>query len=405
MKRIALTRRGVIAATAAAGAGMLTPVAAHALPGPKDKGTRHGRYEEQRVAWSGYQGVRNFRIPALAVAPSGDLLLAFDKRPVSGDAPSPNSIWQRRSTDGGRTWGEPTVIRQGNESTLPGEKIGYSDPSYVVDRISGRIFCFSVLSKDTGVWNSVLGDDDADRSVLSATVAVSDDDGRTWSHRSMTSVVKPADCRATFASSGAGIQLRYGSYRGRLVQQYAGFFPRPGGGDDVRAYSVYSDDHGETWTMGTPVGDSLDENKVAELSDGTLMLNSRENRRTGRRWVALSHDGGETWEDLHRDPTLTDPGNNAHLVRAYPDAPEGSAKAKVLLFSHADNPPSSRVRGTVELSEDDGRTWTRKRVFQPGTCQYSVLVPTGRDEFALAYEAADDTIMAARLDMDWILSR
>ena len=59
--------------------------------------------------------------------------------------------------------------------------------------------------------------------------------------------------------------------------------------------------------MGTPVGTEMDENKVAELSDGTVMLNSREHVRTGHRWVALSHDGGETYQDLHRDPSLVDP--------------------------------------------------------------------------------------------------
>ena len=135
------------------------------------------------------------------------------------------------------------------------------------------------------------------------------------------------------------------------------------------------------------------------------MLNSREHVRTGRRWVALSHDGGETWEELHRDLHLVDPGNNAHLTRAYPEAPQGSAKAQVLLFSHADHEPDDRVNGTVEISTDDGATWERKRVFAPGPCQYSVLIPVARDEFLLAYEGEDETLLIARLDMDWILSR
>src|SRR5690625_4807947 len=57
----------------------------------------------------------------------------------------------------------------------------------------------------------------------------------------------------------------------------------------------------------------MDEIKVVELSAGTLMMNSREHVRTGHRWVALSHDGGATWEGLHRDPALVDPGNNARI--------------------------------------------------------------------------------------------
>ena len=404
-----LTRRGLLgtaAALTAAGAGAVAAASpAAALPPIKDNGRRQGSYEEQVLAAPGDWGVPNFRIPALAVAPNGDLLAAFDKRPVHGDSPAPNSIWQRRSRDGGRTWEEPTVVRAGLESEEPGEKLGYSDPSYVVDTETGTLFLFCVFSKDTGVWDSDYGNDDADRRIQSANLSVSHDSGETWEHRSLTEVVKPEDCRAMFATSGAGIQLRYGKHRGRLIQQYAGWFRGEGGEEDVSAYSVYSDDHGETWTMGTPVGTEMDENKVAELSDGTVMLNSREHVRTGRRWVALSHDGGETWEELHRDPRLVDPGNNAHLTRAYPEAPQGSAKAQVLLFSHADHEPDDRVNGTVEISTDDGATWERKRVFAPGPCQYSVLIPVARDEFLLAYEGEDETLLIARLDMDWILSR
>ena len=403
------TRRGLLgtaAALTAAGAGVVTAASpAAALPPVKDHGRRQGRYEEQVLAAPGDWGVANFRIPALAVAPNGDLLAAFDKRPVHGDAPAPNSIWQRRSRDGGKTWEEPTVVRAGLESDVPGEKLGYSDPSYVVDVETGTIFLFCVFSKDVGVWDSEYGDDDEDRRIMSANLSVSHDSGETWEHRSLTEVVKPADCRAMFASSGAGIQLRHGTHKGRLIQQYAGWFRGESGGEDVSAYSVYSDDHGETWTMGTPVGTEMDENKVAELSDGTVMLNSREHVRTGHRWVALSLDGGETYEDLHRDPSLVDPGNNAQLSRAYPDDPEGSAKAEVLLFSHADHVPNSRENGTVEISTDDGASWSRKRVFAPGACSYSVIIPVGRDEFLLAYEGAQETIMIARLDMDWILSR
>ena len=404
-----LTRRrllGTAAALTAAGAGAVAAASpAAALPPIKDNGRRQGSYEEQVLAAPGDWGVPNFRIPALAVAPNGDLLAAFDKRPVHGDSPAPNSIWQRRSRDGGKTWEEPTVVRAGLESDVPGEKLGYSDPSYVVDVETGTIFLFCVFSKDVGVWDSEYGDDDEDRRIMSANLSVSHDSGETWEHRSLTEVVKPADCRAMFASSGAGIQLRHGTHKGRLIQQYAGWFRGESGGEDVSAYSVYSDDHGETWTMGTPVGTEMDENKVAELSDGTVMLNSREHVRTGHRWVALSLDGGETYEDLHRDPSLVDPGNNAQLSRAYPDDPEGSAKAEVLLFSHADHVPNSRENGTVEISTDDGASWSRKRVFAPGACSYSVIIPVGRDEFLLAYEGAQETIMIARLDMDWILSR
>ncbi|MCS6711396.1 exo-alpha-sialidase [Brachybacterium sp. EF45031] len=404
MSRSALNRRALLGTLTGIGAAACAAPAL-ALPDPKNpRATTHGVYEEQILAKAGDYGVANFRIPALAVAPNGDLLAAYDKRPVWGDAPSPNSIWQRRSRDGGRTWEPPTVVHAGLETGDRTTQTGYSDPSYVVDREAGRVLCFHVFSKNQGFWGSVYGNDDADRNVLSCAVSISDDSGHTWTHRSVTTVAKPAEVRSTFATSGAGIQLRYGPHRGRLVQQYAGFVREADGSEVVRAWSLYSDDHGETWQRGAFVGRGMDENKVVELSDGTLMLNSRQNPRRGDRWVAYSHDGGETWTEPVREPQLVDPSCNAHITRAFPDAPEGSAKAKVLLFSNA-NHPTQRRNGTLWYSEDDGRTWIRTRVFQPGACSYSVVTALGNGEYGLFYEAAGDTLTFARFTLDWVLGR
>ena len=87
-----------------------------------------------------------YRIPALATASNGDLLASYDLRPGSAaDAPNPNSIVQRRSRDNGRTRGPQTVIHAG---TLGRRKVGYSDPSYLVDPATGHILNFHVKSYD-----------------------------------------------------------------------------------------------------------------------------------------------------------------------------------------------------------------------------------------------------------------
>ena len=111
-------------------------------------------------------------------------------------------------------------------------KYGYSDPSYVYDAEAGKVFAFFVYSKDQGFGGSQFGNDDADRTVISSAVIESSDGGVTWSQpRLITNVTKPGtsktspvagDVRSNFASSGEGIQLKYGQYKGRLIQQYAG---------------------------------------------------------------------------------------------------------------------------------------------------------------------------------------
>ena len=298
-------------------------------------------------------GTECYRIPALAEAPNGWILAAFDQRPNTAmangsgvkcwDAPQPNSIVQRISKDGGKSWETLAYVAQGRSAT---NKYGYSDPSYVVDEEAGKIFLFCVKSYDQGYFGSVLGVEDA-RNVLQAVVMESDDNGATWSEpRNITKDITKGhedEWKSRFATSGAGIQLKYGKYKGRLIQQYA--VGRTTGSN--AAVSVYSDDHGKTWQAGNPVtGMLMDENKVVELSDGRVMLNSRPGA-AGYRRVAISEDGGVNYGPIKSETQLPDPNNNAQITRAFPNAPEGSAKAKVLLYSAPRASNEGRANGVV----------------------------------------------------------
>lgn len=416
---------------------------ARAVPGT-GQDDAPGHFTSQVLASNGDNAIdpalgKYYRIVALANLGNGVLLAAYDGRPTGGDAPAANSIVQRRSTDGGRTWGAPTYVARGQVSGPGVQKYGFSDPSYVVDRQTGAVFNFHVYSKDAGFASSQLGNDDANRNVLSAEVSVSTDGGLTWSTDPasqptlpvppsyasgstyagfagplITSAVKPVGETVNgvanvggvvgeFASSGEGIQLQYGPQRGRLIQQFAGTIVQPDGSRTIQAYSVYSDDHGASWHMGTPVGTAMDENKVVELSNGDVMLNSRDSAGGGGRKVAISHDGGSTYGPVSYDSTLTDPRNNAAITRMFPDAPAGSADAEKLLFSNADNPPFQRINGTIRYSCDDGTTWSTSRAFAPGLpTSYSTVTPLGDGRYGVLYEGAGNAITFATFDAQWL---
>lgn len=326
-----------------------------------------------------------YRIPALAHLGDGVVLASWDARPGSAaDAPNPNSIMQRRSVDNGVTWGPAQIIASGQ---VAAPRYGYSDPSYVVDGESGTVFAFFVYSKDAGFAASVYGDDDANRDVISSAVIASTDGGLTWSEpRLITDVTKTSngttadgvyqpvegDVLTNFAASGEGIQLRYGEHAGRVIQQFSGRVRQANGSTLFQAYSVYSDDHGATWQRGAFVGTAMDENKVVELSDGRVMLNSRDSSNGRTRWVAISEDGGQTWGPVARDAQLPDPTNNASITRLFPDAAEGSADAQKLLFTNANNgADGSRVNGAARVSCDDGVTWPGLRTIDAGSFGYS----------------------------------
>ncbi|XKK60652.1 exo-alpha-sialidase [Streptomyces sp. ARC32] len=354
-------------------------------------------YTEQQLATNGQGGFPNYRIPALAVTNDGDVLASYDGRPSGMDSPGPNSVLQRRSTDNGRTWSEQTFVHEGR-TEAPIE--GYSDPSYVVDRETGDIFNFHVKSFDKGFGGSQPGVDPADRNVLHAEVSVSRDDGRSWEHEVITAdITTDLGWRSRFAASGQGIQLKYGEHAGRLVQQ----FTIINASGAFQAVSVYSDDHGKSWKAGEPVGVGMDENKTVELSDGRVMLNSRDSHRSGYRKVTVSEDGGETYGEVTIDRELPDPTNNASIVRAYPNAREGSDRAKVLLFSNAGS-TGRRANGTIRMSFDDGETWPVSRVFQPGGMAYSTLATLPDGNIGLLYEpeAGNGGIRFARFNLAWL---
>ena len=349
----------------------------------------------------------NYRIPAITTAPNGDLLVAYDERPKDNgnqgsDAPNPNHIVQLRSTDGGKTWSAPTYIHQGTET---GQKVGYSDPSYVVDYQTGTIFNFHVKSYDQGWGGSRAGTAPEDRNVIHAEVSSSTDNGWTWTHRTITAdITKDNPWVSRFAASGQGIQIHHGAHAGRLVQQYT--IKTAGGA--VQAVSVYSDDHGATWQAGSPVGTGMDENKVVELSDGSLMLNSRASDGSGFRKVATSTDGGQTWSEPVSETSLPDSVDNAQIIRAFPNAAPDDPRAKVLLLSHSPNPrPWSRDRGTISMSCDDGASWATGKVFHEPFVGYTTIAVQSDGSIGLLSEDASDGasyggIWYRNFTMNWV---
>lgn len=354
-----------------------------------------GGYEEQLIVnnYGGPDKLKNYRIPALIQLNNGHILISYDGRPNWGDAPEPNWIIQQRSVDGGKTFQTRTIINQGRGGA---ERVGYSDPSYVYDAVENKLFNFHVYSKNVGFWASNTNDKDEDRNVISAIVAVSSDNGVTWTNKSVTSVIKAGGIGGVFATSGNGIQKRFAPHQGRLIQPFVVIE-----NGVVRAVMLYSDDHGETWVRGATVGSSMDENKVVELSDGRLMLNSRVSNRDTWRVIAISDDGGQTWGPTAIDHTLIDPRNNASLIQMNPNAAQGSRQAKELLFSNAAS-KSGRVNGSVRYSCDDGQTWPVVKVYRPGAHAYSDLAALKDGTFGVFFEAENDSLWFGRFTREWL---
>lgn len=355
-------------------------------PTPPPQALPHGVLVRIDVATSGV-GSAYYRIPALAVSIRGTMLVAFDARPTMADLPSNIRIVLRRSEDDGRTFGDQIIVRAGDANH------GYGDPSFVVDRRTGRIFLFYAAGERQGFIGSHTGTDVNDPNILQADYSYSDDDGISWHHRRITPMVKKAEWGGIFAASGTGIQIVDGPYAGRLVQQYTVRY-----NSDNWAASAFSDDDGTTWRMGRLIGPGADENKSVELFNGTLMLNIR---AKPYRKIAYSNDGGDNWYGLRDDPHLIDPGNNGSVIR-YAANRSDPAASKWLLFSNTES-VSDRRNLTVKLSCDGGRSWPIRRTVEPGPSAYSSLADLGGGKFALLYERGDYAhISLAIFDRSWL---
>ena len=337
---------------------------------------------------SGQSGYDTFRIPAMVEAANGDLL-AFAEGRVGGRGDAGDiDLVLRRSRDGGRTWGDLEVVWNDGLNTC-------GNPCPVLDRETGAVHLLATRNLGHDHESEIIaGTSEGTRTVW---VLTSEDHGATWNApREITETTKDPNWTWYATGPGNGIQLRSGQNTGRLI------IPCDHIESETKHYyshAIGSDDHGRTWKrLGSTPSHQVNECAVAELEDGSLLLNMRNYDRSKRaRALSRSTDAGETWGTVRRDPALPEPICQASMVAI--------DEGRTLVFT---NPASEtgRVGMTARRSRDGGRTWSKGIVLHEGPSAYSSLAtlggPSGADGVACLYEAGEgqpyETIRFQRLD-------
>jgi sialidase-1 len=322
------------------------------------------------VRLPGDDGSKSYRIPGLALTKAGSLIAVYDIRHNhAGDLPANIDVGVSRSTDQGQSW-EPlrVAVDMGNDPKLGHDGVG--DPAILVDPSNGRIWIAALWSHGNRAWNG-SGPGMKPEETGQLVLVHSDDDGKTWSKPvNITSQVKDPAMRLFFNGPGAGIAMKNGTLV--FAAQYRAADGKPW------STMISSKDHGETWQAGTGVKSDTTEAQVAALTDGSIMINCRDNRG-GSRTVAITMDLGKTWT-LH--PTdrkaLREPVCMGSLLEW-----KGA-----LWFSNPDATDGRRAM-TVKRSTDQGMTWPDQDALLYDSRSgfgYSCLAPVDDSHLGVIYE-------------------
>ena len=325
---------------------------------------------EETVVFEGDDTYPVVRIPSIIETPSGALLAFVEGRESINDHGNIDVI-MRRSEDNGVTWGPVQVIVDFGVETA-------GNPAPVVDRNTGRIWLPYCTNTSEDIYQ---------RNVW---ITYSDDDGATWAQPTdITEQVKPDNWKWYATGPGRGIQLQ----NGRLVIPCNHFDENR----TRRSHVIYSDDHGETWQVGGVTAPGTDESQVAELSDGSIMMNSRFQGDELYRAISYSTDGGETWSETTFDESLPDPHCQGSLLMT----------THGLVFTNpATQEEFPRDKLTVRISLDEGNTWHHARELDRGPSAYSALAQLSDGRIGVVWESGDlhpyESIRFAAFTSAWV---
>ena len=340
-----------------------------------------------------------YRIPGIVVTTEGTILAYCEARRDSKHDWSTLDVLMRRSTDGGETWSEPYVVSNvpGPKEENPvgltagyGEPYGptYNNPVAIADR-DGTVHLLYCLE------------------YMRCFYTRSEDDGLTFSEPvEITDVIEKFRdeyvWKVLSTGPGHGIQLK----NGRLVvgiRLADAKGPHPLGNTAVS--TIYSDDGGQSWKRGEIAiehnEETLNPNEpiVVELTDGSVMMNVRNESAAKRRLVTISPDGATDWSEPYFDEALWDSGVMAAIVRI-DDSTIAFANPHAL---------KGRKNLSIKLSFDDGKTWPVDEVIEPGPSAYPDLAVLPDGTILCFYERGSvdgeelyGRITLSQIDAGWL---
>ena len=336
-------------------------------PVPPEEEVRSARFNY--IYNQGTDGFELYRIPAIVKSKSNTLLAFAEARKARSNGDSGDiDLVVKRSSDNGKTWSKQITIWNDGQNTC-------GNPVPIVDD-RGRIHLLMTWNFQTDKWGAITNGTGEDSRRPYYTY--SDDDGITWAQPvEITSSVKKEKWDWYATGPCHGIQIQKGIHKGRLVAPNY-FTTRESGKVTSYSHIIYSDDYGKTWKPGepTPVG-GVGECSVAEIGEGTLMLNMRADEGFYRK-SCTSIDGGLTWSSPQISIDQIDCKCQGSIL---------SIGGAVFLSNAAS--ATERINMTIKKSTDNGKNWKGQYTVYEGNSGYSDIVELSDSQIAIIYEGGE----------------
>ncbi len=353
---------------------------------------------------AGQDNTDTYRIPGLVTTNQGTLVAVYDNRyNNSKDLQEDIDIGMSRSTDGGQTWQPMKVIMDMGEWGGRSQRLnGIGDPSILYDDKTNTLWVaamwMSGSSPDQMLWwasKPGMKPEETGQFML----VKSTDDGLTWSDPiNITSQIKDPAWQLLFQGPGRGITMNDGTLV--FPAQFKadlGIKSIDGGQYTCHSTIIYSKDQGKSWSIGTGAKSNTTEAQVVELSDGSLMLNMRDDRNradkgeTNGRAVAITRDLGKSWTThASSNSALQEPNCMASIIDA--EVEINGKIQHVLFFSNPDS-KTDRTHMTIKTSLDGGLTWPQQFQVELNAAPgfgYSCMTMIDKETIGIVYEGVKE---------------
>ncbi|MDY2947624.1 MAG: exo-alpha-sialidase [Mannheimia varigena] len=357
--------------------------------------------EKYEIFKPGQNGAKSYRIPSLFTTQKGTVIASIDKRHQhAGDWGNIDTVI-RRSTDGGKTWGEDQVILDLASQSYGTENSAFLiDPLVVQDKNTGRIFMLiDMFPEMRGLFGFGAGaepDGSGYKNIGGTQYRVLNDRyGNQYTVRENGVVYdenhQPTDYRVVVEGNREIAYKDLGDlYQGDTRLGNIFLNSQNPGNDSAPLMTkktsylwlIHSDDEGETWSnpvditpqvkadwmqfMGVGPGNGI------QLKNGNLVMPVYYTNNVGKlngsqtAAVIISRDGGKTWErgEAPTDRWETANGGSRLLNNYYKQTTESQLieldNGEIKMFSR--NLIDGKKKVVISTSKDGGYSWTNSKV-------------------------------------------